>query len=191
LREPVARGGHRFSNTLPVFDATGKKIASYRKIFLFRANLPDDRVYEEKTHTDPGGEVVTLTLGGLTLGLSICFDLRFPELYRSLRRRGAQLFLVPSAFTVPTGKAHWETLLRARAIENQAFVAAPAQTGLVGEGKATHGHSLVLSPWGEKLAELPAGEGVLIADIDTTLIAEAESRVAAWSSRRDDLFPLA
>jgi len=137
----------------------------------------------------PGDEVRTYAGTPLPLGLSICFDLRFPELYRALAARGAQLILVPSSFTVPTGKAHWETLLRARAIENQAFVAAPAQTGMLGEGRAAYGHSLAISPWGEILADLGDGPSMRIVSLDPLLLAETRGRVAALESRRGDLFP--
>lgn len=188
LREPSGKPG-RYHNTLPVIDAHGQVTASYRKIHLFRANLPD-RVYWEGQFCEAGGEtVVTEGPGGLRLGLAVCYDLRFPELFRSLRERGAQVVLAPSSFTVPTGTAHWEVLVRARAIENQVFLLAPGQTGTVGDGAKTYGHTLAVAPWGDKLGEMPDGEGILRCDLDPARIAEAASRVDSWRSRRGELFP--
>ena len=188
LREPVEGRPGKYFNTLPVLSPKGALLARYRKIFLFRANLPD-RIYEEGLHCEAGSHVVTCDVTKAILGLSLCFDLRFPELFRALRYRESQIICLPSAFTVPTGSAHWETLLRSRAIENQCFVIAPAQTGKVGEGKETYGHSLAISPWGEVLLDLGIRPGLGIVEIQLDKMAESEGRVAAWSSRRDDIFP--
>jgi nitrilase len=191
LREPAPKGenAERYYNTLPAIGPDGKLLASYRKVFLFRANLPD-RSYFEGQHCEAGDTPTTFVADGVTFGLTICYDLRFPELFRALRKRGAQAIVLPASFTVPTGTAHWEILLRARAIENQVFLLAPAQTGENGDRAATYGHSLVVGPWGDKLAERPSGEGTLFADVDPARIAEAASRVDAWQSRREDLFPI-
>lgn len=189
LREPVAGSPGRFHNTLVVLDPKGREAAKYRKLFLFNATL--DRAYDESRHCEPGDRVAICPVDGVTLGLGICFDLRFPELFRALKRRGAQVVVLPSAFTVPTGAAHWEILLRARAIENQCFVVAPAQTGKVGEGKQTYGNSLAVSPWGEILVGLGTAEGIAVVDVDLEKIAEAERRVSAWPSPREDVLPIA
>lgn len=189
LREPSPSQG-RYYNTLPALGTNGELLGAYRKIFLFRANLPD-RVYSESLFCEAGKEtLVTLGPGGVSIGSAICYDLRFPELFRTLRAKGAQLILLPASFTVPTGTAHWEILLRARAIENQVFVLAPGQTGIVGDGAKTYGHSLVIAPWGEKLAEKPEGEGLIFADLNLKQLSEAAARVDCWRSKRDDLFSL-
>ena len=135
----------------------------------------------------PGTEPVALQAGPLRVGLSICYDLRFPELYRALMRPPCDLLCVPSAFTVPTGRAHWELLLRARAVENQCYVIAAAQGGLHPNGRRTWGHSLVIDPWGEVLAELPEGEGVVLADLDPARLADVRGRLPALAHRRTPL----
>jgi len=189
VREPDPKSKDRFYNTLPVFDSTGDLVVVYRKIFLFTAKLPD-RNYDETRFCNPGNRPMVRKVGGLNFGLSICFDLRFPELYRVLKRRKAQLVLVPSAFTVPTGKVHWHVLLKARAIENQFFVLAPGQVGKAGDGSEKYGHSLVESPWGEVLVDMETEEGVRVQDLDFGLMAEAQSKIDIWASRREDIFPL-
>lgn len=185
----VSNGAKSF-NHLVVFGPDGQLIADYKKIFLFKANLPD-RPYDESVMYDSGKDLTVFDLGGLKVGLSICFDLRFPEMFRALRRRGADLFLVPSAFTVPTGQAHWEVLLRARAIENQCFVVAPSLVGESGDGSRKYGHSLVVDPWGEVLLDMGDSVGLRSFDIDVKRIAEARSKVDSWASLRTDLFPIA
>ncbi len=190
LREPVPGKADRFFNTLPLFGPDGSQLACYRKIFLFRAKL-SDRDYNEGEDCQAGVELVTAKVDQHQVGLSICYDLRFPELFRGLKKRGASLIVLPSAFTVPTGKAHWDCLTRARAIENQVFLVAPGQVGVLGNGAATFGHSRIISPWGEVLAEVSDGEGIAMAQLDLGLIEAARGRVDAWASRRDDLFPIA
>lgn len=188
VREPIPGEEARCYNTSLFFSSDGKLAAKYRKIFLFRATLPD-RGYDEGQHTGAGAEVVSVPSSELGhVGLSICFDVRFPELFRVLRRRGAQIVFVPSAFTVPTGTAHWHALLRARAIENQVFVVAPAQTGTVGNGAKTFGHSLVVAPWGEVVLDAGEAPGIFEVSLDLAAIAEAEAKVPALVCRRDDLF---
>jgi len=127
LREPYEGDPKRYFNTLLLFDSQGKTLAKYQKIFLFEASLPH-HTYQEIRFCKPGNQIVTAQLNHWCLGFAICFDIRFPELFRSLKKRGSQVFIVPSAFTVPTGEAHWEVLLRTRAIENQAYVVAVDQT---------------------------------------------------------------
>ncbi len=160
-----------------LFAPDGRISARYSKIHLFDVQLASGEVYR-RSHTVAGGEeavVAETPWGGV--GLSICYDVRFPQLYRRLAQKGAFLFTVPSAFTVPTGSAHWHVLLRARAIENGAFVMAPAQGGEHANGRKTYGHSLIVSPWGEVLAEAGTDPGVIVADIDPELSTEARAKV--------------
>ncbi len=184
--EPGRRPG-RVYNTSVLFGPDGVPRAAYRKIHLFDVTA-GDMVYRESDEVDAGDEVVTasLTVDGLTLtlGLSICYDLRFPELYRALALRGAQVLCVPAAFTAPTGAAHWEVLVRARAIENGCFVIAPAQTGEHLPGRACWGHSMVVDPWGEVLAALEDEVGVCVADLDLSRVDEARGRIPTLMHRR-------
>ena len=189
LREPSPKSPTRFFNTLPVISETGTILAEYRKIFLFRASL-SDRSYDETQFCDAGNEVKVVETSLGELGLSICFDLRFPELFRSLKKRGAQIILLPAAFTVPTGKVHWKPLLTARAIENQVFIVAPGQVGKSGEGSEKYGHSLVVSPWGEVLTDLALTEGMALVEIDLAAISESSRRVDTWGCRREEIFSI-
>ncbi len=188
LREP-SKDKEKFYNTLPFIDGSGKVLAQYRKLFLYKAVLPE-KTYDETQDSKKGEEIVTLNWKGCTLGFSICFDLRFPELFRSLKKRGAQIIFLPSAFTVPTGQAHWEVLIRARAIENQLFILAPGLTGTSGDGSAKYGHSLAVSPWGEVRAHFSEGEGLRVIKIELSEIAQAENKVPAWNCRREELFKI-
>jgi len=146
-----------------IFDDTGRRVARYDKMHLFRFERDAER-YDEARTLEPGTVAVALASPFGRLALSVCYDVRFPELYRGLGK--FDIMFVPSAFTVPTGAAHWETLLRARAIENQAYVVAPAQGGLHPGGRRTYGHTMIVDPWGEVLGVRPEGEGVLLAEID-------------------------
>jgi predicted amidohydrolase len=188
LREP-SEDPHKFYNTLIFINADGQILTHYRKIFLYRAVLPD-RNYDETEYSKPGSDIVTLNWKGICLGFAICFDLRFPEIFRVLKKRGSQIVFLPSAFTVPTGKAHWELLIRARAIENQFFMLAPGLTGVSGDGAEKYGHSLVVGPWGEVLTDLKTEEQVKTIEIDVAQIADAEKKVPAWACRREELFPI-
>ena len=190
LREPVKGANGRYFNTQLLFDPSGTLLAKYRKLFLFKAKLPD-REYDESRFCEPGGHVVTSELSIGQFGFAICYDLRFPEMFRALKKRGVEVAILPSAFTVPTGKAHWESLIRARAIENQFYMIAPAQTGAMGDGKQTYGHSLVVSPWGDVVMDFGNDEGMAVGEIPLKAIAEAERKVSAWESRREELFPVA
>lgn len=189
LREPSSNPD-KFYNTLPFIDDSGKILAQYRKLFLYQAVLPE-KTYDETEYSVPGDQIVTVNWKGITLGLSICFDLRFPELFRALKKRGAQITIIPSAFTVPTGKAHWEVLLKARAIENQFFMLAPGLTGLSGDGTNKYGHSLTVGPWGDIKSAVQTDETLMVVDIDTFEIGEAESKVPAWNCRRENIFGIA
>lgn len=153
------------SNTSTFFTPDGEMSAVYRKIHLFDVKAPD-REYLESETISPGEEVVTAKAGAATLGLSVCYDVRFPELYRLLALRGAEILTVPAAFTLQTGKDHWELLLRARAVENQAFVIAPAQWGQKADGRWTYGRSMVVDPWGTVLATCPDRDGFALATLD-------------------------
>jgi predicted amidohydrolase len=144
----------------------GNVIATYRKMHLFDATLPDGQELNESRFVEPGRDVVVVGVDGAKVGLSICYDLRFPELYRALVLAGAEIITVPSAFTVPTGRAHWEVLLRARAIENQVFVLAPAQTGQHSASRSSYGHSLVIDPWGRIVVSAGEEETILTATLD-------------------------
>ena len=182
---PVANGpGERVSQSCLVYAADGARAARYDKIHLFDVELPDRaESYRESAHMAPGKSVVTVDTPAGKLGLSICYDVRFPELYRRLQAAGAQWFIVPAAFTAPTGEAHWEPLLRARAIENLCYVVASAQYGTHPNGRRTWGHSLIVDYWGRILAALPDGEGVIVAPVDLAAQAEARRKFPALSHR--------
>ena len=168
-----------------VFDAEGTRQACYRKIHLFDVELPDrPEHYRESASMYPGEEPVTVDTPIGRLGLSICYDVRFPELYRRLVDDGATAFAVPAAFTAATGAAHWHVLLRARAIENLAHLIAPGQQGRHPNGRSTFGHSLIVDPWGRVLAEQAAGEGAVIADIDPALAQHLRRQFPALGHRR-------
>ena len=186
---PIANGaGERISQSCLVYAADGTRAARYNKIHLFDVELPDRaESYRESAHMAPGSQVVTVDTPAGKLGLSICYDLRFPELYRRLQAAGAQWLVVPAAFTAPTGAAHWEPLLRARAIENLCHVVASAQYGVHPNGRRTWGHSLIVDYWGRILAELPDGEGVISAPIDLTAQAEARRKFPVLSHRVESL----
>jgi nitrilase len=168
-----------------VYDSEGSASSIYRKIHLFDVDLPKrDERYRESATMDFGDDLVVVpsTLG--QLGLSICYDLRFPELYRRLVDDGATVFSIPAAFTAATGKAHWHSLLRARAIENLAYVIAAGQHGTHASGRRTFGHSAIISPWGQIIAELEAGDGVVVADIDTALPGKLRAEFPILEHRR-------
>jgi deaminated glutathione amidase len=165
-----------------VFDDAGRRVARYDKMHLFRFDGGGDERYDEARTLEPGAGAVAVQSPFGRLALSICYDVRFPELYRSLGE--FDVMFVPSAFTVPTGRAHWELLLRARAVENQAYVIAPAQGGLHDSGRRTYGHTMIVDPWGEVLALRAEGEGVVLADIDTDRIREVRRSLPALVNRR-------
>ena len=160
-------GDARPAACCPVYDAAGRTVASYDKIHLFDVDLPGrTERYRESDHISPGGKVALVDTPIGRVGLSVCYDMRFPELYREMVSAGAEVFTIPSAFTAPTGRAHWEVLLRARAIENLCFVLAPAQSGVHANGRETYGDSLIIDPWGRVLSRRPRGEGVVLAALD-------------------------
>jgi predicted amidohydrolase len=159
-------GDTRVRNTSLLLGPDGATLAVYRKIHLFDVDLPGMEHLKESRSVVPGDEVVVADAPFGRLGLSICYDLRFPELYREMARRGARVLAVPSAFTERTGRDHWEVLLRARAIENLAYVFAPAQVGVHGPGRSSYGHALIVDPWGAVVARVPDGEGVAVAELE-------------------------
>jgi nitrilase len=171
---------NKVKNACLVFDQAGRRVARYDKIHLFGFDLGTER-FQESRSIEPGSEVVTVDAPFGRLGLSICYDLRFPEMYRKMGV--VDLILVPSSFTATTGKAHWEMLLRARAVENQAYVLAPAQGGHHKNGRDTYGHSMIFDPWGKVLAVLAGGPGVIAAEIDHAEIARVRQCLPALTHR--------
>jgi predicted amidohydrolase len=170
-------GAAKTANRSFLINPEGRIAARYDKIFLFDVALPSGESYRESNTVAGGARAVLAELPWGRLGMSVCYDLRFPQLYRALAKAGAFIFTVPSAFTETTGKAHWHTLLRARAIENGAFVVAPAQGGAHANGRRTFGHSLIVAPWGEILAEGGTEPGIVLADIDPAASAAARGRI--------------
>jgi deaminated glutathione amidase len=167
-----------------VYKADGLRAARYDKIHLFDVDVPGStESHRESAHTVPGRDPRVLDSPVGKLGLAVCYDMRFPELFRVLSRQGADLFVVPSAFTVPTGKAHWESLLRARAIENLCALIAPAQWGVHPSGRETFGDSMIIDHWGKVLARMPGGTGCVVADLDPAARMEARSRFPALDHR--------
>ncbi len=178
--------GERPFNTSVLLGPEGRILATYRKMHLFELNLPDAPAHRESSHTQPGSEVVTVALPGtqLVAGLAVCYDLRFPELFRAQVSRGANLLLVPAAFTLTTGRDHWEVLLRARAIENLAYVVAPAQWGEHAKGRRSYGRAMIIDPWGQILAQAPDGEGVIYARLDHERLKKLRRELPCLHHRR-------
>lgn len=175
----------RVTNSCLVYDASGRCVARYDKIHLFDVDVPEKpkESYRESAHVAPGHEVVLIDTPAGRVGLSVCYDVRFPELYRRLSAAGAEILVVPSAFTVPTGRAHWETLLRARAIENLCYVVAAAQSGVHPNGRETYGDSLIIDYWGRVLTRLPRGSGVVTAGIDRAAMAATRAGFPSLAHR--------
>jgi predicted amidohydrolase len=171
-------------NTLLAVGPDGTDLATYRKIHLFDVELGGAGSYSESAATSAGSSVVVVEVGGFKLGLSICYDLRFPELYRALSEHGAEVLLVPAAFTLHTGKDHWHVLLRARAIEAQAFVVAANQQGTHPGSRQTYGHSLIVDPWGTVIAEASDGEGVVCATLERARLSAVRSSLPSLSHRK-------
>jgi nitrilase len=177
----VSADEKKVRNACLVFDAEGRRVARYDKIHLFGLDLAEQQFDEART-IEPGGQPVAFDTPFGRIGLSVCYDVRFPELYRGAGAVDA--WLVPSAFTAVTGAAHWEPLLRARAIENQCYVIAPAQGGLHPNGRRTHGHSMIVDPWGAVLASRAEGEGIVLAELDAARIAEVRQSLPALQHRK-------
>jgi predicted amidohydrolase len=182
------RDGHeKLSNTSCVFDADGELVAVYRKIHLFDVEV-GGHVYRESEAEEPGTEPVLAQIEDWPVGLSVCYDVRFPELYRILALEGAELVTVPAHFTTPTGRDHWHVLLRARAIENQLYVAAAGQVGETLEGKPAYGRSLIADPWGTVLAQAPDEETVVVAELDRARLREIRTKLPSLANRRPDAY---
>lgn len=183
---PTAAKDGKILNTSALFGPDGEVIFKYYKIHLFDTDPGDGFQYKESRSVSSGTELPSIFSSAQFGNIStvICYDLRFPELFRALSYRGAEILFVPSSFTKLTGEAHWEPLLRARAIENFCYVLAPAQTGRHDNGRETYGHSLIVSPWGEILAEKKEGEGALLAEIDLDLIQEARRKIPSLKHRK-------
>jgi nitrilase len=182
----VERAGVEFFNTTIAFDRVGMELARYRKIHLFDVSTPDGREYRESATFGAGREIVTYMADDVMVGCSICYDLRFAELYRALAEVGANVIMVPAAFTLQTGKDHWEVLLRARAIETQTFVIAAAQTGTYQEGndeRASWGHSMIVDPWGSVLAQAREGTGHTTAMVEPAYAKEVRQRIPVAQHR--------
>ncbi|MBO9350247.1 MAG: carbon-nitrogen hydrolase family protein [Thermomicrobium sp.] len=178
----------KYYNTSVLFAPDGEIIASYRKIHLFDVDLTGNVTSNESATILPGDRVVTAEVAGHVVGLTICYDLRFPELYRLLALDGAELILVPAAFTLYTGKDHWHTLLRARAIENQCYVAAPAQIGPHDPGQQCYGHSLVADPWGTVIAEAINRVGVVVTTLDFAYLRAVRAQLPSLANRRPETY---
>lgn len=173
------KSGEKAANRSFLFSPEGAKVTTYDKIHMFDVDLPDEDAYRESNAYEAGTEAVVADLPWGKVGLSICYDLRFPYLYRALSHAGAVMLTVPAAFTEQTGRAHWHTLLQARAIENGAFVFAPAQGGEHTNGRKTYGHSLIVDPWGTILGDGGDEIGVTVAEIDMKLVTRARNRIAS------------
>ena len=182
------REGHeKLSNTSCVFDADGELVGVYRKIHLFDVEV-GGHVYRESEAEEPGTEPVLAHVEDWPVGLTVCYDVRFPELYRILALEGAELVTVPAHFTTPTGRDHWHVLLRARAIENQLYVAAAGQVGETLPGKPAYGRSLIADPWGTVLAQAPDEETVIVAELDRPRLRDIRTRLPSLANRRPDAY---
>jgi predicted amidohydrolase len=184
-REPgEIEGERRLANRSYLIDPNGAIVARYDKVHMFDVDLAGGESYRESNAFRPGGQSVLAETPWGILGMTVCYDLRFPHLYRALAQAGADFLAIPSAFTVPTGKAHWHVLMRARAIENGCYVFAPAQWGEHAEGRRTYGHSLIVDPWGEIVADGGEGVGIISARIDAAAIAKARRMVPSLKHDR-------
>ena len=184
-REPSeAEGERRLANRSYLIDPNGAVVARYDKVHMFDVDLSGGESYRESSAFRPGGESVLAETPWGVLGMTVCYDLRFPHHYRALAQAGADFLAIPSAFTVPTGKAHWHVLMRARAIENGCYVFAPAQWGEHAEGRRTYGHSLIVDPWGEVLGDGGDGIGIISARIDVAAVARARRMVPSLKHDR-------
>jgi len=181
----VKREDGKAANRAALISPTGEIVSTYDKLHMFDVDLPTGETARESETYEPGDRAVVADIGDAKLGLTICYDVRFPALHRALALAGAQVITVPAAFTRPTGAAHWEILLRARAIETGSFVLAPAQGGFHEDGRGTYGHTIAIAPWGEVLGELAHDEpGVLVVDLDLDAVDKARSAIPALANAR-------
>ena len=181
---------NRAYNTSMLFNREGKRVAVYRKLHLYDVEIPGRVSAKESSVVAGGSEIVNADMDGIGLGMSICYDIRFPELYRLLALRGARILFAPAAFTMYTGKDHWELLLRARAVENQCFVVAPAQMGTYLPGKTCYGRSMIIDPWGTILACAPDRNCVITADLDFAAQDRVRLELPSLANRRPDVYRL-
>jgi predicted amidohydrolase len=181
-------GDERVRNTAVVFDPDGEMIAIYRKIHMFDVTLDGVASYKESETVAPGEEIVTFELDGVTVGLATCYDLRFPEIFRILALRGAEVILLPAAFTMTTGKDHWEVLIRARAIENQVYLVAAGQFGPNLPGKWCYGRSMIVDPWGTVLATAPDTESVITAVVDRNHLQSIRRQIPSLANRQPETY---
>ena len=181
-RDPQLAG--KFYNTSVLINRDGEIVARYRKIHLFDVDLANGEKHYESERIEPGNDIVTAEIDGITFGLTICYDLRFPELYRLLALKGAQIIMVPAGFTLHTGRDHWEVLLRARAIENLCYVIAPAQVGTYPPNRQCFGRSMVVNPWGLVLVQAQDSPTAILADIDLNQIKQAREQIPCLENRR-------
>lgn len=181
---PVKAAGRKVHNRSIVLDPQGAVVATYNKVHLFDVAIKDGQSYQESNGVAAGAEAVIAALPWGGLGLSICYDLRFPHLYRQLAQHGASFLSIPAAFTAKTGAAHWHTLVRARAIETGCYVFAPGQCGTRPWGRATYGHSLIVDPWGTVLADAGEQEGVVVAEVDPARVTEVRHMIPSLSHDR-------
>jgi predicted amidohydrolase len=186
--QELSRDGSRLSNTTVVLDPDGEIIGKYRKLHMFDVVLDGVATYQESATITPGDEIVLVTIDGVTVGLSICYDLRFPELFRILALRGAEVIVLPAAFTMTTGKDHWEILIRARAIENGVFMVAPAQVGQHPPGNWCYGRSMIVDPWGTVLATAPDVETVVRADLELARLRQVRRQIPSLANRRAESY---
>lgn len=175
-------------NTTLVFDPSGEVVARYSKIHMFDVVLDGVATYMESSTVTPGDAITTFEIDGFRVGLAICYDLRFPELHRILALRGAEAIILPAAFTMTTGKDHWEVLIRARAIENGVYMVAPAQIGSHPPGKWCYGRSMVVDPWGTVIATSPDVEGVIVAELDLQRVRTVRRQVPSLANRRPQAY---
>jgi deaminated glutathione amidase len=180
-------GREKLSNTCVVLDPDGELVATYRKIHLFDVEV-GGHTYRESDAEEPGDEAVVAEVEGWPVGLTVCYDVRFPELYRILALEGAVLATVPAHFTLHTGKDHWHVLLRARAVENGFYVAAPAQVGVTGIGRPSYGRSLIVDPWGTVLAQAPDEETVISAELDRARVQEVRRQLPSLANRQPEAY---
>lgn len=182
---PVPTNDEKVYNRAVLINPKGEMIAVYNKMHLFDVELSMKETYRESDMVQAGGDIVVVDLPDFEIkaGLSICYDVRFPELYRQMAKEGAHVLFVPAAFTQPTGKAHWEILLRARAIENSAFVVAPAQTGKHGKKRKTYGHAMIIDPWGKVLSNAGEKPGMATAELDLETLKDIRRKLPALEHR--------
>ncbi|MCW2960370.1 MAG: carbon-nitrogen hydrolase family protein [Thermoleophilia bacterium] len=186
IREP---GAAKLRNLSVLVAPDGTIRARYAKAHMFDVDIAGV-AYRESDAEDPGSELVVTEVDGIPLGMTVCYDVRFPELYRLLALRGARIITVPAAFTLMTGRDHWEVLLRARAIENQCFIVAPDIIGDHGAGKVSYGHSMIIDPWGTVLARAADAECVIVADLDLGAVDRVRAAIPSLANRRADLYPI-